>query len=391
MADLQRGKSIVSVTGKVKISDKTFSGEKVSERTGYRYAQLNLGIEVAEGVTIYGEMMGGYAPKKPVVYAMDKDNKSFEIAWADRLNEKIVETVADYKLYKVGLERDEQGKLIVKKFLSPLDVEAYLKEHLKQDMEITVRGAFEFSEYNDDVKRKFKIQNIFLAYQPKEKDENGNETGNLLPVVKQATFIQTVLLTEDSFKKISKDEAKEGEVVVQAQAVEYVGKKGNKEIKKNLPFTLPITVRINKEKPELTQAILEKLFKIKKGVVREMTIEGTILEGYDKQEVSSADIKISPEIQELIDLGLYSEEEAKAKMTVRGNKVSKLIFTRPFFQKDKDDPTKTLPFMDETKYKPEDLNVVIEEEENINIEEDMSLTGGSDESNTDWMKDLGLS
>ncbi|MGM2776560.1 hypothetical protein ACS2QO_29555, partial [Bacillus cereus group sp. Bce015] len=83
---------------------------------------------------------------------------------------------------------------------------------------------------------------------------------------------------------------------------------------------------------------------------------------YEKQDVGSADIKLSAEIQELIAMGLYSEEEAKKKMTVRGNKVSKLVFARPLLVKDEKNPNGTLD-MNDNKYKPEDLIVALPEKE----------------------------
>jgi hypothetical protein len=392
MAELQRGKGFNNLTGKVKITESSFTGEKTSDTTGYKYTRFQFGVETAEGNTVWCEMMGGYAPSNPIIYAMSKeDNSPFTVNWNDRLNEGIVSTVADFKLHKVGIERDENGKLIVKSFLSPIDVEQYLKQHLKDGMEITVRGQFEFSEYNNDTQRKMKIQNIFLPYQEKEKDEKGNETGNLLPVKYEARFTQTILLTEDSFKRISKADKDSGEVIIQARVVDYVSKRNGKQVKKNLSFPLPIVVKINQDKPEITDKILSAFFDVKKGKVREITIEGDIIEGYEQSETSSKDIEISPEIQELIDMGLYDEEEAKKKLTVRGSKVSKLVFSRPFLTKN--DQGKLVTDINDDKYKPEDLFVNIEEEETTGD----SLSGAVDETtsggaggDTSWMNALGI-
>lgn len=384
MAELQKGKSYVTITGVAKVGNNTFSGETTSERTGYKYARVNLGIETEEGNIVYGEMMGGYSPAKPVIYAKNKeDNSPLQVNWADRLNEAIVDSVSDFKLHKVGLERSESGDLIIKKFLSAMDVHDYLKEHLKDGMTVTVKGSFGFSEYKGETQRKFQIQSIFLAYQKKD------EEGNLLPVDRKASFVQTLLLNEDSFKKITKKDAEAGEVVIPAQAVDYVGKRDGKEIKKNLPFAVPITVKINKENPEMTEKILNALFNVKKGKVRELTIEGYIVEGYEKEEVSSKDIELSAEIKELIAMGLYSEEEARQKMTVRGNKVSKLVFTRPFLQKDKNDATKLKIDMDDEKYAPEDLFVQIDEPETNDALADLKDEGSAVDDNS-WMSALGI-
>lgn len=386
---LQKGKSFAVVTGKAKINEKTFSGDMTSDKTGYVYTRLNLGVEIRKGSVIYTEQMGGYAPDKPVIYSMNKeDNSQVEINFADRLNEKVVESVADFKTLKVGLERDDKGELIIKKFLSPMDVHDYLKEHLKDGMEVTVRGSFKFSEYNDNVQRKFEIQNIFLPYPQKDK-----ETGEVLPTEYKAVFTQTILVDEDSFEKITPQDKKDGEVVIKSFAVDYVGKKNGKQIKKNLPFRLPITVKINKEKPELTEKIIEKLFDVPKGKVRELTIEGDIIEGYDEQEVSEQDIELSDEIKELIELGLYSEEEAKAKMTVRGNKVSKLVFTRPHLAKDKNDNNRTKMDINDEKYTVTDLFPPVVEKEEEKKDELPDLTGGTDDAPVDdnvWMSELGI-
>lgn len=390
---LQRGKSFVTVVGKAKVNENTFSGVKVSDKTGYNYVRINLGIETAEGNVVYGEMMGGFQPSNPVIYAMNKeDNSALQVNWADRLNDAIVSSVADFKLHKVGLERKETGDLDVKSFLSPVDVEEYLKKHLKDGMEISVRGQFEFSEYRDETQRKFKIQNIYLPFQAKEKDENDQETGKLLPVQYRANFTQTVLLTEDSFKKITKADAEAGEVIVQAKVAEYVNKKGNVEIKKNMTFPLPIVVKINKEKPEMTEKILNALFKVGKGKVRELGVEGYIVEGYEKQDITTKDVELSDEIKELIAMGLYSEEEAKQKMTVRGNKVSKLVFTRPVINKDDKNPNGKID-LDDAKYAPQDLYVPIPEaNENPleGLEDQGSATESSDAGDLSWMSALNV-
>lgn len=393
--ELKKGKSYVTVVGKAKINEKTFSGELTSDRTGYVYSRINLGIEVEEGVTVYGEMMGGYAPSNPVIYSMNKeDNSPTTVNFADRLNQNIVDSTADFKLHKVGLLRDDKGDLIVEKFLSPMDVHDYLQEHLKDGMEVTVKGSFGFSEYKDDTQRKFQIQNIFLPYQKEEVDESGNKTGELLPVQTHASFVQSVLVTEDTFKKLSKADKDAGEIVLPTYAVDYVGKKNGKPVKKNMPFPLPITVKINQEDPSVTEKILKALFDVKKGVVRELAIEGSILEGYEKQEVSEKDVVISDEIKELIAMGLYSEEEAKQKMTVRGNKVSKLIFARPFLQKDKDDPTKIFIDKHDDKYTPEHLIVELPEEEEKSTDNTLEQLAdeGSPANGDDnaWMSALGV-
>lgn len=387
MTDLKRGKSYITLVGKAKINENSFSGVKVSE-SGYTYVRINIGVETSEGNVVYLELMGGYQPSKPLVYATSKeDNTPLEINWGDRLNEKILDSVADYRIHNVSLERDSDNKTIKKRFLSPMDMHDYLKDNLVDGMEVVVRGSMNFSEYQGETKRRYQIQNIYLPYQEKEKDDNGKETGNVLPTNYKAEFTQTILLDEDSFKKLTKKDKEDGEVVIPALAVDYVSKKNGKKINKFLPFPLAITVPINPEKPDVSEKILNALFKVKKGQVRELTIEGNIIEGYDQQSIKDEDIELASDIKELIEMGLYSVEEAKSKMTVRGNKVSKLVFSRPFLQK-KDEGL--VIDKDDDKYKPSDL-VVLEgvEEDSIPSDIEDDSNNGQDGSD-DWMKALGI-
>jgi hypothetical protein len=331
-------------------------------------------------------MMGGYHTANPMPFKVrSKEQENVEVAWADRLNEKIVDTLSDFSIHKVGLIREgdapaegeeDTRKLVVKKFLSPYDAYDYIKEHLKDGMMIMAKGNFSFSTYNDNTQRKFQIRDIFLS-----KSEEGF-----------ANFVQTVLVDEDSFSKDSLKSAKEtGEIVINTRVVDYVSKINGKKVGKNMTFGLPITIKVNQENPAVTQTIVEKLFKVKKGKIREIAIEGQVFEGYEQEQVSEKDIKISKDIQELIAMGLYTMEDVKEKMTVRGNKVSKLVFARPFMLKDKDDAKKIALDINDEKYVPEDLIVEIEEEkkdDNIDLSSLETNLDGTDDNI--WLTQLGL-
>ena len=92
------------------------------------------------------------------------------------------------------------------------------------------------------------------------------------------------------------------------------------------------------------------MFTLKEGVVRELTINSVINEGYTTQ---TGDFEISKDMQELINLGLISEEEVKKSATVRGSRTSELIFLTPATNVT-DDGEITIS-MDDEKYAPEVL------------------------------------
>jgi len=389
---LQKGKSYVTVVGKASLSENSFSGDKTSKNSDYIYNRVNIGIETAEGNKIYGEMMGGYSPSQNYpIKARTKQvdgqpSVNIDVAWADRLNESIVETINEFNVIKIGLVREKEpaegvepteeqknSKLIVKKFLSSYDAHDYIQKHLKDGMMIMVKGSYAFNTYNDETQRKLEIDSIFLS-----KSEEGF-----------ANFVQTVVVDEDSLTKESLRNAKEtGEIIVNARAVDYVSKLNGKKIGKNMLFDFPVVVKVNKEKPETTEAIIKKLFSVKKGKVREVTLEGQILEGYEQEEVNEKDIELSKDVKELIEMGLYSMEEAKKKMTVRGNRVSKLLFTRPFIIRDKDDANKITLDIHDDKYTPEDLIVNIEEDENTSIAESIVEESSNADGDTSWLQGL---
>ncbi|MEX3625113.1 hypothetical protein [Viridibacillus arvi] len=384
---LQKGKSYVTVVGKAKVTDKTYNVKQTSKTSDYEYSRMGLGIETVEGNVIFGEMMGGFSPSMNYpIKARTKEGDNVDVNWADRLNESVIETLNKFSTVNVGLVRDgdvpaegeeDKRKLVIKRFMSPYDAIDYIKENLKDGTMIMAKGSYKFNKYKEEDQKKFEITDIYLS-----KQEEGF-----------ANFVQTVIIDEDSFSKSSMKDAKEtGEVIISARAVDYVGKIDGKKIGKNMTFNFPFSVKINKENPEMTEAIVNNLFKVKKGKIREISIEGQIFEGYEQTQVSEKDIKISKDVQELIAMGLYSKEEAMQKMTVRGNKVSKMLFTRPFILKDKDDATKLNIDMNDDKYVPEDLYVDIEETkedttstDSNDIQEETSNAGDNS-----WLGALGL-
>lgn len=383
---LQKGKSYVTVVGRAKVTDKTYNTHQTSQTSDYQYSRMGLAIETSEGNRIFGEMMGGFSPSMNYpIKARTKEGENVDINWADRFNDTVIDTLNQFSTINVGLLRDGEApaegeednrKLVVKRFLSEYDAIDYIKENLKDDTMIMAKGSYGFSKYKDEDQKKFNIESIFLSKQ---------ETGF-------ANFVQTVLIDEDSISKEALKSAKTtGEIVISARAVDYVSKIDKKPVKKNMTFDFPITVKINKEDPSITEKIVANLFKVKKGKIREITLEGQIFEGYEQSEVSAKDIELSADVKELIAMGLYSMEEAQEKMTVRGNKVSKMVFTRPFILKDKDDAKKIKMDFSDDKYVPEDLIVDLEEEKSEHIDLGGAIQEEtSNEGDDSWLAGLGL-
>ena len=128
--------------GEAKINEYTYKTDEKSEKSDWIYNGLNLGVYCGETCgTVYAELMGGYgAERDNVVYVHGKDedgkddfDNKFTIDWDDRFDDSILESVGDLCFMTVGLERDKNGKVFYKRFLSPYDMIAYIIREIFTD------------------------------------------------------------------------------------------------------------------------------------------------------------------------------------------------------------------------------------------------------------------
>lgn len=393
LKELKGGSSDVVIVGKVKLTEESFSGDMLSEKNKanpWAYRRLNFAIETEEKNTVFAQVSGGFHKKNPIVFTQDKDNNAVQIPWDKRHLKDVVETINPFKLFRGGLLKDGD-KTKIESYAHAWDLYEYLEANLVQDMWVTARGKVEYQEYQGEIKYSLDIQSIYIYDGKKVKDEDGNEQ-----IVKEGftKLTQTLLLNEDSFKRITKDDKESGQVQISAFVPQYVSKQNGKELKKTIPMAMPIYVPISKDNPEQTEAILNKLFKVKKNTLRELTVECEIVEGFESSEPTQKDVSLSSEVQELIALGLYTEDEAKATASIRGNKIRKFVFKRPNLRKNKDNGQIILPMYDD-KYELSALfaHVPDEDEEEgsasdhgIEVEGNDDIGGGDE----DWMKSIGL-
>ena len=382
---LQKGKAFFTLVGKPRITDLTFKIDEVSA-SGYTYSRFNLGVETAPGNIVYGDCMGGYNPTSgTVIYVCAKDDfkDKFEIDWDDRFNEKILANVNDFKFVKVGLETyDDNGtsKTLYKRFLSWYDAIPYIKEHLSPDSVVVVNGNLKYSIYNDKLQIKKDISSIYLSNKTELKDM-------------KATFVQSILIDKQSLYK----DKENNEYLLTGRVIDYLKKLGSKEIKKNVPYVMNYI--IEGADTEKTSKMLSKFFKVKKGIT-EIAVEGNIIEGTNVKEVTEDDI--SDEMKELIEIGLYDKDEIIGKLAVRGERISKLIITRPYILKTiKDDGSANIQvFITPEKYIHEDLDFDFEdteaEDETESTEDKTETTETNTEAKTEekkanddsWLNDL---
>ena len=348
---LKKGKATFNLIGRVKVTDKTFNLGN-SYDSGWTDNSMYVGVDCGNGNTVYAEMRSGFysdPDKESVIRAYSKDekddegkSKSVEIAWEDRLDESLYDSISDSSFLTVGVEKDVKDKTVYKKFLTAYDAVEYLNEHLEDGMIVNVKGIISYSEYEGNVSTKKEITSIVLSKIDDEADF-------------KATFSQTILVDSKSIGKKNDDK---GTMELAAYVVDYVGKPkidGEKiEVKKNVTYPKTFEVAIN-ENPEITAKMLQRFFKPKKGKITEITVTGNLVEGGSTVNITEDDIP--DDIKELIEMGLYSEEEAEKKIAVgNGNRERRMIIVKPdiIYVGTGDDRKPTVAFED-GKYDEDDL------------------------------------
>lgn len=346
---LKKGKAAFNLIGRVKVTDKTFNLDN-SYDSGWTDNSMYVGVDCGNGNVVYAEMRSGFLPDKDnVIRAYSKDekddsgkSKSVEIAWEDRLDESLYDSISDSSFLTVGVEKDVKDKTVYKKFLTAYDAVEYLNEHLEDGMIVNVKGTMGYSEYEGNISTKKEITSIVLSRIDDEADF-------------KATFSQTILVDSKSIGKKNDDK---GTMELAAYVVDYVGKPkidGEKiEVKKNVTYPKTFEVAIN-DNPEITAKMLQRFFKPKKGKITEITVTGNLVEGGSTVNITEDDIP--DDIKELIEMGLYSEEEAEKKIAVgNGNRERRMIIVKPdiIYVGTGDDRKPTVAFED-GKYDEDDL------------------------------------
>lgn len=315
--------------GKPVINEYTFKIDEKSEKSNWIYNALNLGVDSGEKFgTVYAELMGGYSEENEnKIYAHGKKDdgsddfeKQIIVDWDDRNNDEVLEEIGDLSFITVGLEKTSEGKTFYKNFLSAYDAIAYIKDHLTEDVVVNVKGNLKYFAYNNNVQVRKNITSIVLS----KVDDPANY---------KATFTQSILIDKDSasLKNIDRDksvmyvDAKVLDFLKEYNGIKLVNAKGEAK-GGQFPYEKKFEFELNLENEKQCKTIYEKLFKVKKGVTQ-ITFEGDFIEGGAVVTVTRDDLP--QDIQDLIDMGVYTEEEACAKCAANGNRERRMVLKKP--------------------------------------------------------------
>nr|DAQ07323.1 MAG TPA: Single strand DNA binding protein [Caudoviricetes sp.] len=370
--------SSFSLIGEAKVNDYTYKIDAKSEKSSWIYNSLNLGVDCGEKHgTVYVELMGGYSDEREnVIYAHGKDDdgnedwsKQIIVDWEDRFDESVLEEIGDGSFLTVGLEKTTAGKTYYKKFLSAYDAIAYIQEHLTDGTVVNIRGRLQYSIYNDVTQVRKTIQSIVLS--------NVDE-----PSKYRANFTQSILIDKESasLKKIDKDK---GVMYVDARVLDYVKELNGVEIKGQYPFAKQFEFEVDLTNPELCKKVVDKVFKVKKGITQ-ITFDGDFIEGGATITATMDDVP--DDIKDLIAIGVYTEEEALEKCSASGSRERRMVLRKPHIKLVGDDKIPTLQKF-EQKYTEDDLVIDIGgDEEELPFDEDEDSS--DDDSDMSWLEDL---
>ena len=353
-----------NLLGTVKVNDYSFDIDKVSA-SGWKGSKAKLYIDCGESGDIYCETPNsGYFPSKNEeddekgskteifahgMKASDNDPKKLiddyknkiEIKWEDRFDEEILETLGNNCFSKGALEVDTKGKTVLEKFLTPYDLVTYLQSNLEDGQVVKVSGKLVYSIYDDTPQIKKEIEYIGLS--GVKLTEKEKEDGVLLSSKFYAKFSQTMYVTKESLGKYDKEKQS---FPVEAYVVDYVGKvtqnNETKKIGKNACFKVNYQLPLLDRKPEILAKLATLMFGIKKSTeMNQLTVDGIIAKAGGADTTLTLE-ELPQDIQELVELGAYTEEEAIEKVVGKKSRAKEdFLILKPQVKLVGDDDDKT--------------------------------------------------
>ena len=381
-----------TLIGEAVVNDYTFKIDQHSDKSDWIYNQLNLNVNCGEKCgRVSSELMGGYGAERSnnMVYVHGKNEdgsddfkNQYTIDFVDRFEESILEDIGSTCFITVGLEKDIKGQTVAKKFLTPYDAIAYIHEHLEDGMVVNVRGQLRYQIYNGNVQCRKEINSIFLS---KAEPENY-----------RASFVQTFLIDKDSVSKDSIDKDKK-RLYINAYVIEKFKEFNGWDLTENgkvkggifVPLRKTFEFDLGDRDNSNIVNLVNKVFKVKKGVTQ-ATFLGEFVES--GATVTATEDDLTDDIKEMIELGLYTLDEALATCSTNGARERRMVLTKPQIKNVGDDDNKVhqLQIFKE-QYEEEDLQLdclvpkEIEEDDEVPFDEAMNAP---EETSTEEADDL---
>jgi hypothetical protein len=325
---IKNGASQVTITGEVVLNENSFSLE--ASNGTFNWNKAFFGIDTKKDGAIYVESFGGYSTafdnKIYVHGVVEEDGKrkddfqaKWEIAWEDRLTESLFEEIGDMCFITVGIEKDKEGKVFYKKFLSSYDAIAYMYSKLQSGMKVRVKADVEYSKYEGRAQRKKILKSIYLV--DVQEENYGAEFEQVIYIDKTSTDFKPDMNT--------------GEISIMAKVPQYINKpkvNGVKQpVRGNCLFPASFVMDTNNEKAD---KLAKLMFGAQDKEVWYMTVIGKITKAGSTVEVG-ADV-LPDDIKELVEYGALTEQEALEQVIGKVSKSEKWVITTPKIKKSKE-------------------------------------------------------
>lgn len=371
--------------GDVVLGNRSLEEPKLTRKGNHYNVDANFGVKITDdGNVVYPRLTGFSQVSETTIKVMPKERqegkfKLLEIPFEDRFKDEVLDKVAYNSIITIDLGDGAQRFVLEKEALD------YLKEKLTPEMRVRVYGDVDYavnSLFREDrrVYRNYNIRSIYLA---RDEDEN------------MARLTQDYYYTENSLSPDWKKEIKENKkttaivhVPVYLNTVKHEESGEYVDYKKVVLLPQVVTIEANGKGKLLMSKIFNYTSK-EKGKVKRFLGYPMVNEGYEQ---NVGEVKISPDIQALIDEGYTTLEEMQKSATTRGNRVRELLldFKPIISESESGEHTMEISIvteLTEMDFVPEPIELAFEEQDD-NVFADFESTDDDETINDDELDSL---
>lgn len=337
-----------TIRGTAVLKDNSFSLNAHSNTSDWIYNRSNIGVNCGPKFgTVFVSNMGGYSKDGVnIIRAFGKDEKTgltdfsikIEVDWENRFDKAILDQIGDFSFYTADIEKDTNGKIVTRKFLSQYDFVEYLSNNMENGQDYSFAGNVKYQEYNGSVRQTREIKRVYLVEADEEK--------------RHAYFTQTVFCGPDSV--VEKDKEKKT-VTIQGYVFEVLNKYKGHKLDQYETIPLPFTFEIDMNGEVDRTPMIKKFFMHKSGYNK----IGIIFRYFSGGEVIHTSVDdLDEDIKLLVEMGAITEEEALADCAGNTSYENKYIFEKIRISKKTDDDgvTKATPQLELKFYDNEDID-----------------------------------
>lgn len=321
----QSRKNTFIFEGHAVITDNSFVINNTNTNGTWVYNSLNFGVDCGEHGINYVTMMGGYNPSGGSYISIQKlgeDGKplpyenNIQVDWEDRLDFDVeTEGINKAAFIDISVEKDANGKLIQKTFLSAYDAVEYLKTIIVDKFPVVVRGHIDYRlNGSGDWVASHVVDNISTK---SEEFLQPKTALNLMVLVDKNT--------------LGKPNIEEKNVPLYLNTAYYINKMNNNVYKQTCAVPLKIlfdmnTIDLNnkEDKKRFSYGVEHYFSPSKEGFVNEVLFRCHYSGGVKKTEIKLEDLP--SEIREGVESGFINKDQVLGTMAVQGPISKDIIF-----------------------------------------------------------------